>query len=151
MTDSKVNHFNKSLELLQQYIKEKGLRYTSERKIILEEIYNSDQHIDVEHIYQSVNKKISISKATIYNNIELFEQCGIIRKNNFLGKSNIYERNIGNQNHGHFVCKSCQKIIEFCDIRVYLIQKSIEKSLNCQIENSDFLFQGICQECSQKD
>ena len=68
-------------DVLKQYLQDKSYRNTPERYAILEEIYNMDHHFNVDDLYLiMINKKYHVSKATIYNTIEIFLDAGLIRK-----------------------------------------------------------------------
>ena len=101
-------------EVLRNYLKEKGLRNTPERYTILEEIYNYDKHFNVDDLYLlMLQKKYHISKATIYNTIEVFLDAGLVRKHQF-GESSTYEKSYFDRQHDHIVIykDSSQKEIE---------------------------------------
>jgi Fur family ferric uptake transcriptional regulator len=71
-------------DVLKQYLQDKSYRNTPERYAILEEIYNMDHHFNVDDLYLiMINKKYHVSKATIYNTIEIFLDAGLIRKHQF--------------------------------------------------------------------
>ena len=96
---------NQSIEVikdvLRQYLKDKGLRNTPERYTILEEIYNYDEHFNVDDLYLlMLQRKYHISKATIYNTIEVFLDAGLIRKHQF-GEGSTYEKSYFDKQHDH--------------------------------------------------
>ena len=90
---------NQSIEVikdvLRQYLKDKGLRNTPERYTILEEIYNYDEHFNVDDLYLlMLQRKYHISKATIYNTIEVFLDANTNLEKALLMKSLILTNNM---------------------------------------------------------
>ena len=143
---------NQSIEVikdvLRQYLKDKGLRNTPERYTILEEIYNYDEHFNVDDLYLlMLQRKYHISKATIYNTIEVFLDAGLIRKHQF-GEGSTYEKSYFDKQHDLLVLyksgsdKEIEEIIEFCDPRIQAIKDSIENIFNVKIDSHTLYFFG---------
>lgn len=132
-------------EVLRKYLQEKSFRNTPERYMILEEIYNLDGHFNVDDLYLlMINKKYHVSKATIYNTIEIFLDAGLIRKHQFgekTSQSSSYEKSYFDMQHDHLVIykknsdKEIEEIIEFCDPRIQVIKDSIEEAYGVKIGN----------------
>ena len=68
----------KEKEILNQYLKENNLRKTPERYIVLKYIYKINTHFDIDYLYEFISKKEKISKATIYNNLEILTKAKLI-------------------------------------------------------------------------
>ncbi|MEC5394492.1 Fur family transcriptional regulator [Bergeyella sp. RCAD1439] len=139
-------------EVLRKYLQDKGFRNTPERYTILEEIYNMDQHFNVDDLYLlMMQKKYHVSKATIYNTIEIFLDAGLIRKHQFGEKtlsSSSYEKSYFDKQHDHLVIykkegdKEIEEIIEFCDPRIQGIKQSIEEAFGVTIDSHSLYFYG---------
>ena len=139
-------------DVLKQYLQDKGFRNTPERYTILEEIYNMEHHFNVDDLYLLVmQKKYHVSKATIYNTIEIFLDAGLIRKHQFGEKtqsSSSYEKSYFDKQHDHLVIyksdsdKEIEEIIEFCDPRIQGIKESIEKAFGVSIDTHSLYFYG---------
>lgn len=139
-------------DVLKLYLKDKGFRNTPERYTILEEIYNFEQHFNVDDLYMlMMQKKYHISKATIYNTIEIFLDAGLIRKHQFGEKTltgSTYEKSYFDKQHDHLVIykkdsdKEIQEIIEFCDPRIQTIKKSIEEAFGVEIDSHSLYLYG---------
>lgn len=143
-------------DVLRQYLQEKGFRNTPERYTILEEIYNLDEHFNVDDLYLiMLNKKYHVSKATIYNTIEIFLDAGLIRKHQFDKKTSIsssYEKSYFDKQHDHLVIykkdsdKEIEQIIEFCDPRIQGIKEAIESAFGVNIDSHSLYFYGTKKE-----
>ncbi len=139
-------------DVLRQYLQEKGFRNTPERYTILEEIYKLDHHFNVDDLYlMMLQKKYHVSKATIYNTIEIFLDAGLIRKHQFGEKtisSSSYEKSYFDKQHDHLVIyksdsdKEIEEIIEFCDPRIQGIKEAIEEAFGVNIDSHSLYFYG---------
>jgi Fur family ferric uptake transcriptional regulator len=129
-----------------EYLEKKDLRKTSERYSILEEIYAFTGHFDVEALYvQMKNQDIQVSRATVYNTLDLLVECGLVSKHQFGQNQALYEKSHGSRQHDHLICTDCQKVIEFCDPRIHNVQKSVEDLLQFKVLNHSLLLYGTCQ------
>lgn len=148
----KLENIEMIKEVLKQYLRDKGFRNTPERYTILEEIYKLDHHFNVDDLYLiMMQKKYHVSKATIYNTIEIFLDAGLIRKHQFGEKtltSSSYEKSYFDKQHDHLVIykknsnKEIEEIIEFCDPRIQGIKEAIENAFGVDIENHSLYLYG---------
>ena len=131
------------IDILNHYLEKQKLRKTPERNIILEEIYKLNTHFDIEELFIKISKKNKISKATVYNAIELFQKLELITKHSFDSRV-LYEKTLNKKQHNHLICVNCNKIQEFCDPRLQKIMKSAEEILNFKISKHSLNFYGHC-------
>ena len=127
-------------------LQKKEIRPTYQRLKIFEYLHQSKEHPTVEMIYNNMVKKIpTISKATIYNTINLLVEKGLIVPLAIPDSDTRFESNV--DWHHHFLCQRCGKIIDL-DIKCeYFEKKQVQGH---KIKELHSYFKGICKECLEK-
>ena len=149
--------FDKVSKILEKYLIEKKLRKTPERFAILKEVYSMEEnHFDIDTLYfQIIKNDFHISKATLYNNVTILIDAGILSKLQIEHNSNasFYERSFAIGQHDHVICVDCGKITEFCDPRIHEIETGIADSFNMSVSKHSLNVYAHCNDyknCKEK-
>ncbi|MFN2431396.1 MAG: Fur family transcriptional regulator [Gemmatimonadota bacterium] len=131
--------------------REHGLSVTHQRLAIFETMLETrTSHPSAETIYKRVRERYpTISFNTIYKNLEMLEELGVIQKVNLLHQGARYD--MPEQPHHHFVCRSCQRIIDIFDPSFRELKKPAVKESAFQIEEWTIQWTGVCEACRAEE
>ncbi len=122
-----------SFQTIEQKCTQKGLRMTAQRRIIARVIESSKDHPDAEELYKRTNKvEKTISLATIYRTLKLFQDNGILERHEFKDGKSRYER-LPKEHHDHLIDLETGKVIEFQNEEIEKLQKRIAQRLGYDI------------------
>ncbi len=145
--------YQEILEDFKQLLRSSKLKYTKQRELILQIIYdNDDGHFTPEDIYNLIKKsypKVKLGIATVYRTLTLLEEANIVSSISFGVQGKKYEFGL-KDHHDHLVCLKCGRIEEFFDKTIEKQQEKIAKKFNFKMTGHIMKITGVCSVCQAK-
>jgi len=144
----------KAHENFRNFLKLGENRITPERFEVLDHAIEYNGHFGTDDLFVSMKSSHSnISRATVYNTVELLSQCGILTKRNFGENKTRYESNVGKDSHDHLICTNCGAIKEFSEPKLDRIIKTISDEMGFEPSGYSFNIFGKCTNvnCGKKN
>lgn len=133
-----------------EYLAEEGLRFTTERRMILREVSRRHDHFEAEDICLGLRRSgVRVSRASVYRTVPLLVQSGLLRAVHSDEKHSHYERVFGHEHHDHLICTQCGKTVEFRDDGIEETQDRVCAELGFTPTHHRLEITGICAECKQ--
>ena len=137
--------------LLKDHISKHHLKVTKERSAVLRAFMESERHITAEALYRKMKEAgSSIGLATVYRTLNLFCASGLAEQRQFGDGQARYELTYNVNHHDHLICKECNRIIEFENEEIEVLQEKVAKENNFTIFTHKLELYGICGDCSKK-
>jgi len=139
-----------AIDDLKIVLKNKGMKYTEQRAVILEILLNIDDHLNAEDVHAIIKKEYpqqNIGIATIYRTLNFLEEVELISSISFGKDGKKYESNNKNEHHDHIICTQCGKIVEFYDEQIEKRQDAIALKNDFEITSHTMQIFGICKKC----
>ena len=134
------------------FLKQKGLKLTQPRKIILDAVFETHQHFNVDLLYDMIRKDHDdVSRATIYRTMPLLIEAGLIKQSLRCQAKDHYEHIFGHRNHLHLICMNCQKIIEIESIEIETELKKLAEEKGFKINEFNVGAKGLCKSCQKSN
>ncbi|HUG89261.1 MAG TPA: transcriptional repressor [Planctomycetaceae bacterium] len=139
-------------EKFQEYLATRGKRLTTERRIVLEEIFSGHEHFDREQVVERLSRrkdKRRVSRATVYRALADLEDAGLIRKVARTDGREIYEHDYGYPEHDHLICSRCKSLIEFPAESISTLLDDVAAAHGFRMTGHRLEVYGLCDECAR--
>ncbi|HDB2825096.1 TPA: peroxide-responsive transcriptional repressor PerR [Staphylococcus aureus] len=130
-------------------LRQAGIRITPQRQAILRYLISSHTHPTADEIYQALSPDFpNISVATIYNNLRVFKDIGIVKELTYGDSSSRFDFNT--HNHYHIICEQCGKIVDFQYPQLNEIERLAQYMTDFDVTHHRMEIYGVCKECQDK-
>ena len=131
-----------------EYIRGRGMRVTPERMALLDEVYRQHGHIDAEEILDGLRASgAKVSRATVYRNLDLLVECGLVQRQRLGRNRLLYEHVHAGQQHDHLACRRCGRVVEFVSPSIQAMLNEICRAHGFSREDRQLQIFGLCEGC----
>lgn len=139
---------DEQLEVFAEYVKEKGLRKTRQRELVVRTFLKTEGHLSTDELYNLVRKQDSrIGYATVFRTLKTLTDCGLARETDLGDGFTRFEHLYKHPHHHHILCVECNKTIEFYSPELEELQRKIVSKYDFEPVRYKFQVFGICREC----
>lgn len=136
-----------SVDTVITFLRSRGSRVTSSRRILLEVLFAADGHMSAEELADAVQARApDVHLSTIYRNLEELEHLGVISHSHLGHGPSSYL--LASHAHAHFICADCGKMIEAPDEMFRGLARSARAKLGFSIDPKHFAILGRCADCT---
>ena len=149
---SRTVEYEQLLNDFKALLKRSSLKFTIQREVILETLYNSNEHLTPEALHHLIQEKFPDLKtgiATVYRTLSLLEDSNMVTSLSFGAQGKKYELGAKNH-HDHLICVECGSITEFVDEQIEERQHHIADELGFKMQDHSMQIYGICKKCQTK-
>ena len=124
-------------------------RNTIQRSLVLETVNTLRSHATAEEVFEAIAARHpTISRATVYRNLNQLAESGEIRKMAIPGGPERYDHRC--HNHYHAMCQQCRRVFDIEMAYIENLEKEIEDAHGFAVSGHDIMFRGICPDCQKK-
>ncbi len=149
--EARTIEYDDLLNDFKQLLKNNSLKFTIQREVILETLYNSDAHLTPEslhHLIQEKHPDLKTGIATVYRTLALLEESNMVTSLSFGAQGKKYELG-AKEHHDHLICTECGTITEFVDEEIEARQHLITDKLGFKMSDHSMQIYGICKNCQK--
>lgn len=139
------------LEILRDFLKSRGYRFTPEREAVAREAFGRHDHFTVDELYLGLRKKRRISRASLYRTIPLLIQAGLLSEVYTESGQTRYEHTFGHEHHCHLRCLGCGEVREFSEPGLPGLEERVSRQHGYQPRGHRLEVLGLCPRCREDD
>lgn len=139
------------LERFEEYLQSRGKRVTSQRRYLVEQVFEGHDHFDADQLIlrlQQTAGERQVSRPTVYRTLAELVDAGLLRKMTLGGRA-VYEHDYGYPQHDHLYCQECEKLIEFHSDELRLIRDAVAREQRFRVLGHRFIITGVCPDCAR--
>jgi len=135
-------------ERIYAFLSSQGLRRTAQRDAIIDAAFDTTNHYTAEELLDMARKKEkSVSRATVYRTLPLLVESGLLKELDLGRDMKVYDPNfVDHPTHNHLICTDCDRIIEFEDANLELLENCISRRLGFSPTNKMLRIEAACDE-----
>lgn len=142
--------FDQERQIFLDVLRARGMRVTSERLALLDEMFSQHGHLDAEQLHGRMKAHgHKISRATVYRNLDLLVDCGLARKYRLGQDRFLYEHVHPGQSHDHIACRNCGQVVEFVSPSISALLGEICKAHGFVEDEKVLQVTGLCGICAR--
>lgn len=135
---------------IQQSLKDRGVRLTRQRRLLLDLIDNSGKHLDADTLYQMAREKdAKLNRVTVYRTLKMLKEGGLVDEldlAHFEGEKHYYETRLKRE-HAHIICLRCGRVEEFFGEQLHAVKGSVASQFGFEIVFARTEIGGYCSHC----
>jgi Fur family ferric uptake transcriptional regulator len=136
---------------LNAYMERKGLRSTSQRRLVSEIFFKTSGHHSIDDVLAMVRAKDpKVGYATVYRTMKLLVECGLANERQFGETVTRFEIALSDHHHDHLICVDCKRIVEFEDDEIEELQQKLAERQGFSLISHKHELYGICADCRRR-
>ena len=128
----------------------RGLRSTTQRRLILDRMFEIGEHFTADDLIADVRQAdSSVGSATVYRTLRMLVESGLLQEHRFADNEGTrFELLVSDKHHDHIICLNCGKIREFEEPLIEQLQERVAEQLGFKLESQTHQLYGLCGDCS---
>jgi Fur family transcriptional regulator, ferric uptake regulator len=135
-------------DLFKDFLRQQSLRWTPQRKMILEVFLSFEGHVEIDSLYDKIRAHHpDLGIATLYRTLKLLTDCELVEAHSFQNGKKTYERIFRMRHHDHLICTQCRETTEFEHPLIEKYQIEICETYGFTLKSHKMELLGICKNC----